>query len=134
MCVITLRPHHLLCTQSYEGRGYSPEFVANMNRITGKLRTDSDMQIRLTCGTDHLCMACPNKIAEDICSTDEHVRLLDQRVIDTFQLEEITYNYQALIRKMRVGATPEIIKKICGDCSWYLNDSCCIQKCMATSL
>ncbi len=27
-----LRPHHLLCTQSYEGRGYSAEFIKNMDK------------------------------------------------------------------------------------------------------
>lgn len=131
--MITLRPHHLLCTQSYEGRGYSPEFVANMDRITDQLRTSDEIQIRLTLGTDDLCTACPNKVTENTCNTDDHVRTLDQNVLDAFRLEESTYNYQALIRKMRAESTPAIIEKICGDCSWYLNDSCRVQRCMAAS-
>ncbi|MDD7224175.1 MAG: DUF1284 domain-containing protein, partial [Lachnospiraceae bacterium] len=31
--MITLRPHHLLCTQGYSGKGYSDDFVENMDKI-----------------------------------------------------------------------------------------------------
>lgn len=131
MCIINLRPHHLLCTQSYEGRGYSPEFVTNMDHITDQLRNSENTRIRLTLGTDDLCRFCPNKLAENLCNSEEHIRLLDQRVMDTFRLKETDYSYQNLIQMLRGLATPQMIQNICGDCSWYLNDSCSIQKCMA---
>lgn len=28
-----LRPHHLLCTQGYSGKGYSEDFVENMDIV-----------------------------------------------------------------------------------------------------
>lgn len=40
MDVITLRPHHLLCTQAYSGKGYDEAFVRNMDRVTESLLRD----------------------------------------------------------------------------------------------
>ena len=34
---IKLRPHHLLCTQGYSGKGYSEEFVEHMNEVVAML-------------------------------------------------------------------------------------------------
>ncbi|WP_328223074.1 DUF1284 domain-containing protein [Faecalicatena contorta] len=58
---ITLRPHHLLCTQSYSGKGYDDTFVENMNRITQKLRTEEQTPVDIVFSTDSLCLCCPNK-------------------------------------------------------------------------
>ena len=30
---IVLRPHHLLCTQGYSGKGYDNDFVAHMTDV-----------------------------------------------------------------------------------------------------
>ena len=32
---IRIRPHDLLCMLTFVGKGYSPEFVANFERIAG---------------------------------------------------------------------------------------------------
>ena len=32
-----LRPHHLMCTQSYAGKGYDEDFVKVMDKITYEL-------------------------------------------------------------------------------------------------
>ena len=36
--MIHLRPHHLLCTQGYSGKGYDENFVAHMNKVLPELR------------------------------------------------------------------------------------------------
>ncbi len=36
---IPLRPHHLLCTLSYSGHGYSAEFTARMDALVARLRS-----------------------------------------------------------------------------------------------
>lgn len=36
--MIKLRPHHLLCTQGYSGKGYSREFVENMTEIVKSIK------------------------------------------------------------------------------------------------
>ena len=35
-----LRPHHLLCLQTFVGRGYSEEFVEHMTLVKKQLATD----------------------------------------------------------------------------------------------
>ena len=35
---IVLRPHHLLCTQGYSGKGYDNDFVAHMTDVVHQLR------------------------------------------------------------------------------------------------
>ena len=38
--MIKLRPHHLLCTQGYSGKGYSREFVENMTEIVKSIKNE----------------------------------------------------------------------------------------------
>ena len=84
-----LRPHHLLCTQGYSGKGYSDEFVKNMNQVTEKLRGSEPVTVHLTCSTDVLCADCPNMLGTDLCSTNEKVKRYDRKVMEYFQLEEM---------------------------------------------
>jgi hypothetical protein len=49
-----LRPHHLLCTQGYSGRGYNDAFVENLNAVTAYLRSGDNASITLVCGTDDI--------------------------------------------------------------------------------
>ena len=53
-----LRAHNLLCIQGFVGKGYSPEFVANMTRVIESLGNDAPVTV--TASPDVLCSACPN--------------------------------------------------------------------------
>ena len=53
--MIYLRPHHLLCTQGYSGKGYSEGFVSHMNEVVDELRNRPGTKITLTFSTDTLC-------------------------------------------------------------------------------
>ena len=64
--IIKLRPHHLLCTQGYSGKGYSENFVKNMDKVVSRLRTDKNAQVQIVFDTDCLCQECPSKIGEGI--------------------------------------------------------------------
>ena len=57
---ICLRPHHLLCLQTFVGHGYSPEFTAHMTIVKKQLNTDPLTPITLVNGPDDLCAHCPN--------------------------------------------------------------------------
>lgn len=50
---VCLRGHHLLCLLTYKGKGYSPAFVANLNRIAARLATGED--VLLVDGPDDVC-------------------------------------------------------------------------------
>ena len=49
-----LRPHHLLCLQTFVGRGYSEEFVEHMTLVKRQLADDPGTPITLVHGADDL--------------------------------------------------------------------------------
>ena len=71
---IVLRPHHLLCTQGYSGKGYDNDFVAHMTDVVHQLRDVPGTTIRLTFSTDTLCSCCPNKLVPRQRLPQEHLR------------------------------------------------------------
>lgn len=50
---VRLRGHHLLCILTYKGEGYSPAFVANLDRIAARLAAGEDAL--LVDGPDDVC-------------------------------------------------------------------------------
>ena len=127
--MIHLRPHHLLCTQGYSGKGYDEKFVAHMNEVVHELRNGPGTRIMLTFSTDTLCSCCPHKEGEDLCDTQEKVKRYDRKTVEYFGLEEKEYDYQALIREIDAKATPEMLADICRDCCWFPISACCKNIC-----
>ena len=121
---MVMRPHHLLCTQGYSGKGYSAEFVQNMSCWVEKLRGEKDFRVKITFSTDELCSCCPQKKGEGLCADDEKVLSYDRKMVEYFHLEEKEYIYQDLIREIDEKMTPEILEDICGNCSWYPISAC----------
>lgn len=111
-----LRPHHLLCIQGYEGKGYSPEFIVNMDEVVAKLRAEEGIEIEIVFGTDQICERCPNRIQKNICKTQEKVQQLDAEVIQLLHLKQKKYIYQELINDLNTHITQGILEKICGRC------------------
>lgn len=119
-----LRPHHLLCTQGYEGKGYNKSFTDNMDQVVHKLRSEEATEIELVFTTDSLCSACPHQVDALTCDTNEKVMGIDQKVIKYFGLEEKKYIYQQLIKEIDEKMTAEMMEDICGACSWYPVSAC----------
>ena len=71
---IVLRPHHLLCTQGYSGKGYDNDFVAHMTDVVHQLRDVPGTTIHLTFSTDTLCSCCPNKLGTCLLYTSPSPR------------------------------------------------------------
>lgn len=121
---LPLRPHHLLCTQGYSGKGYSSNFVENMNKVVFYLRNTPDSKIRLVFSTDALCAACPNQLGTDLCTSQEKVKRYDQKVIHYFGLKEGVYSYHSLIQEIDAHMTEAMLEDICDGCSWYPISAC----------
>ena len=119
-----LRPHHLLCIQGFRGRGYSPEFVANMRAIVTQLRTRPDTTVTVVFSTDDICECCPKMLGEDVCEVNAKVKRIDQKVVDYFGLEEKEYVYGEAVAKIVATITPEMMDDICSDCGWHPFGSC----------
>ena len=122
--MIRLRPHHLLCTQGYSGKGYSTEFVQNMSAIVHSLRNVPGTRIRLVFGSDSLCARCPHHTADDLCEAQEKVSRFDRKTVEYFGLHEVEYVYQDLIRAIDTQMTPAMLEDICRGCAWYPVSAC----------
>ena len=125
---ISLRPHHLFCTQGYSGKGYSDEFTVGMDRVAKKLREDPGATVEITFSSDSICAACPKRYEEGKCLDDAKVLLYDARVREILGLEEKRYSYHELIDRLDTyimsGDGDELLRAICGDCEWYPVSAC----------
>ncbi len=118
MSEILLRPHHGLCIRFFEGKGYSDEFTAHMEKVIKELHK-KDSRIILTEAEDEICKMCPNFL-EGGCKDREKVRRYDQGVLDLTGLqtgEEMTFLKLKEQITARITA-PDRMRDICGDCGW----------------
>lgn len=113
-----------MCTQGYSGKGYSNDFVENMDQVVERLRSEDATNIEIVCSTDDLCVHCPNMLGVNQCKDDYKVKEYDRKVMEYFELEEKSYIYQELIQMIDKKMTVEMMDDICGNCSWYAVSSC----------
>ena len=128
-----LRPHHLLCTQGYSGKGYNNDFVQNMTDITTRLRNETNTVIEIVLSTDDICSKCPSMIDVDLCKDNDEIKQRDKKISDCFGIEEKEYIYQELIAEIDSKMTVEMMDEFCSDCSWYSVSACKRNVCKAGS-
>lgn len=124
--MLSLRGHHLLCLQTYTGRGYDLDFVENLNRLVESLEVDPDQEIRLVSSCDSVCAACPMNRGGRCWSGGEpaetRVSRKDRMVLDllgvtcdaSLPFSQIQADVLDLLR--RDPAMPQV----CGDCEWWM--------------
>ena len=116
---IVLRPHHGMCFQFYEGKGYSADFTDHMGRVIRTLSERPKTPVRLTVSADAVCEACPNNDG-GICRSADKVKRYDEAVLIACGLcdgDELPYaDFAARVREHILDA--ELRRDICGDCEW----------------
>lgn len=116
---IRLRPHHGMCFQFYEGKGYSAEFTDHMGRVIRAFSERPDTPVRLTLSADVVCERCPNNV-EGICQSAEKVTRYDAAVLNACDLrdgDELPYaDFAARVKERILDAG--LRRRICGDCEW----------------
>lgn len=114
-----LRPHHGMCFQFYEGKGYSEDFTDHMGMIIAQLEKEPETPVKLTVATDVVCANCPNN-KEGSCTTLEKVTRYDNEVLKACNLaegDEISFaKFAQLVRSEIIEN--RLRSSICGDCSW----------------
>ena len=95
-----LRPHHLLCLQSFVGHGYSEEFVQQMSVVKQQLTDSPDTPVKIVRGADMLCRHCPN-CKMGTCTSDKPA-IFDQLVLNRLPLAPLNRTVDGL------SATPEL--------------------------
>lgn len=112
---IRLRPHHLLCTRAFKGKGYSPAFVENMHRVIEEIKNGAD--VTLIPELDAICAACPERNG-GLCRSEQKVQTFDARALEQFQLELKTYSYANLQCNITEHLDEAVYEYICRDCAW----------------
>ncbi|MGF9563402.1 DUF1284 domain-containing protein [Neorhizobium sp. JUb45] len=119
---VRLRPHHLLCLLTYVGKGYTPAFVDNYDRIARRLSEGEGIVV--VDGPDDVCAAL-------LCAPDAHcfrdsVRVRDaQAAADVGELLDMTVSagaridlHPALLARMRKAFAEGVTRKACLGCEW----------------
>ncbi len=121
--MIELRPHHILCFQSYIGKGYSSDFTDNMDYIVSKLRKNPKEKLRLVDGLDHICGPCPKNMGVK-CEDQEKVLHIDSQVMENLGLDFGVYSYEYLVDTLYRKLSKTKFDKICSTCQWYKQGMC----------
>ncbi|NUQ29368.1 MAG: DUF1284 domain-containing protein [Acidobacteriaceae bacterium] len=121
--MIRLRPHHLLCMLTYKGEGYSPEFIANFDRLTRQLAAGGE-PVEIVSGPDDICAPlvaggechCFNEsvLGRDQKAAQQLSSLLGEPVVPGAVLELTGARLAMLRTAFRNGD----IRAACEDCPW----------------
>jgi len=120
---IRLRPHHLLCMLTFAGKGYSPEFIANFERIIDRIAS-GNQTVEITFAPDDICAPL---LADASC----HCRNTSVSTRDTLAAESLGQLLQqpietgthltltaATLDRMRHAFQQGTIRKACKGCQW----------------
>lgn len=119
---IRLRAHHLLCMLTYVGKGYTPGFTVNYDRVAVRLRGGEDIEI--VSGPDDIC--APLLDDEDAHCFAQSVIGRDARAIDaigrwlgeSLDIGQRLVPDEAFIEKMRAGFLHGHLRQPCSGCEW----------------
>lgn len=119
---VRLRPHHLLCMLTYAGKGYSPDFTANMTVVVGRIAGGEEIEI--VEGPDDICR--PLLSEPDPHCHRESVQVRDRRASqDVGQLLGVTISAGELpaltegrLDMLRQAFREGDIRAACRDCEW----------------
>lgn len=126
---LKLRGHHLLCVHGFQGMGYDEDFIASMAHIVDRFRNiEDDFNIQVKIDLDTVCDACPHH-GEEQCEkdkeSDQHVKMMDFRVIRYLQLDENRwYRKSELIKRTQDLVVPNDLDHLCAGCSWLSYGVC----------
>lgn len=115
--IVQLRPHHLLCIQLFEGKGYSQAFVDSMFYTIDRLNSNPEIMLTSTCDT--LCSKCPNSRGS-VCITEEKIKTYDNNVLEKTHLVEGNIYKWDFAKTIAAEAILDkgIIQEVCVDCGW----------------
>lgn len=120
------RVHHIMCTNLYQGYGYSGAFCQNMTKMVTWLKDHADEPLLLVSDPDEICKKCPNLVEGKYClDATNHVKSKDQHLLEPLHLlEGQTYTYGQLMQKADKYLTKEVFESSCSKCEWYKQGLC----------
>ena len=118
-----------MCTNLYQGYGYSGSFCENMTKKVTWLKDHPDQKLRLVTNPDEICRKCPNLMDRIYCvDENNHVHQKDEALLKPLHLKEnAIYTYRQLMQHANRYLTKEIFVDSCGNCEWYKQGLCCFE-------
>jgi hypothetical protein len=124
---VRLRPHHVLCSIGFEGKGYSDAFSANMTAIVmGQLRAinGTDTQIEIVSATDDICAPCPKRRAT-LCTSQEKIDRLDAAHAAALDLAPGDHlSWADAVARVQAHIQPDDLDRLCAGCEWLEMGMC----------
>ncbi len=117
--MLRFRPHHFMCTMSFKGLGYSPEFVENYWQVVEQVHADMDAPIMVTYTDDNICSKCPHLLSSGLCESQHKIEQIDQQhgeVLGLKQGKVLSWN-EALIR-IKQNMSLANFHRVCAKCQW----------------
>ena len=116
---IRIRPHHGMCLQFYEGKGYSAGFTDHTGELLNKLTADPLQTVELWPGTDAVCESCPRNDA-GVCADRDKTDRYDEAVLKACGLRAgDRLSWADLLGAVRTKIINAGLRgAICGDCCW----------------
>lgn len=119
---VRLRPHHLLCMLTYVGKGYTPGFTVNYDRVAARLRDGEEIEI--ISGPDDICG--PLLTNRDSHCFKASVTNRDAKALEAvaqwlglrLEIGSRIVPDAALIRQLRAGFQQGDLRKPCSGCEW----------------
>lgn len=116
--MIFLRAHHLICLQSFIGKGYSDEFASHLKKISDFLRQKKQI-IVITNKSDDICKKCPLKTGKH-CSNEEQISHLDEAYLKILKLStNMMVSFSEVTNIILNSLTKEEFDRNCKTCQWY---------------
>ena len=112
------RPHHFMCSNGFQGVGYSSEFVENYWEIVRDLRgSEGDkVELKVTEFTDDICGPCPHRRGK-LCNTQSTIQALDTAHAKALNLKPgFTLTWGEAKRRIVEKVTNEVFDDICKLC------------------
>lgn len=115
---ISFRPHHFLCTLGFQGKGYSPSFIKNYQKLVDTLQKNEETLIEIVTGHDSVCHACPHKKGP-ICTQEEKIQGLDQRHTHILGLTTgDVMSWKMAKKRVKDAMTVKQFHQACRGCEW----------------
>jgi hypothetical protein len=114
-----LRGHHLVCLHFYEGKGYSADFIENLNHLLRDVVSEGAIVVS---GADDVCAACPH-FSDSTCrlyeTSDKEVNDMDGLALSLLNVSvgqginwlEIKEGLHQIIHKWH--------ERCCVSCLWF---------------
>lgn len=121
---LTLRAHHLLCLQGFQGLGYNTDLTNAFSEAKNKITINPNLKIKVVLQNDDLCLSCPHHHETLTCHKDEEadqrMKQRDSATLTILQKNENdieTWNeWQNLIHKQLTNKS--LAQKTCFNCEW----------------